>query len=324
MVSISSLTRKVRIPDADVQRARDIDLRGYLASLGSHPVGGTAEKPIYKSPFRQEKNASFTLSYYQGRWRWKDWGTGHGGDIIQFAQDYYGCDFHGAVERLVGITLGQPARPPLPPAPSGPPEQDRAEKERWVREVYPKLLSHTPRGLAEEYFCGKGVCYHPQIGCAQYAQIKEKRRYVAIPLPYPAKVRGLECREVGGDSRRTLGTKTLWVLKREPERMLVTESILDALAGEVVLGETKATLVAINGVGNTEQLSTLFGIYKPREVLFALDADDPGRVAQKRGVEIAKPFARVSVVQDHTRAGVKDLHKLLLQQPVRTIAGGRR
>jgi hypothetical protein len=45
-----------------------------------------------RSPFREDRNPSFSINLYKGEERWRDWGTSEGGDA---------CDFYA---RLVGIT----------------------------------------------------------------------------------------------------------------------------------------------------------------------------------------------------------------------------
>jgi len=163
------------------------------------------------------------------------------------------------------------------------------------------------------YFLRRGVRYYPKMKCLYVKDSKEKRVYVGIPVPFPLKMRGLELREVDGDSRKTWGRKTLWLLRRNPRRVLVTESVLDALAGELVIGDDSITLCSLNGVCNADQLGDLFVQYRPREVILALDADEPGRKAAQEAIEIAKRHL-VPVVEftDHLDAGVKDLHKLLM------------
>jgi hypothetical protein len=113
--------------------------------------------------------------------------------------------------------------------------------------------------------------------------------------------------------RKTWGRKTLWLLKRDPLRILIAESILDALSGEILLGDETITLCSLNGVCNVSQLEDLFIQYRPKEVLMALDADEPGLKATREAVEIAlRHSAPVIEFTGHIDAGVKDLHRLLM------------
>ncbi|MGB9716376.1 MAG: toprim domain-containing protein [Thermodesulfovibrionales bacterium] len=87
--------------------------------------------------------------------------------------------------------------------------------------------------------------------------------------------------------------------------------MLDALAGEIILDDDKITLCSTNGICNIERIEKLLEQYKSEEVSFALDNDEQGQKAQEKGIEIAKPFSKIHIVDDHIKAGVKDLHKLL-------------
>jgi hypothetical protein len=131
-------------------------------------------------------------------------------------------------------------------------------------------------------------------------------------------------REVGGSSRKTWGRKALWLLRRNLRRVLVAESVLDALSGEVLLGDDSITLCSLNGVCNLGQLEDLFVRYGPKEVILALDTDEPGRKATREAVEIAERHS-VPVVEFTGRldAGGKDLHRLLmLKEESLPAAGG--
>ena len=65
----------------NIEEARQrLPLPDLMAKLGL----GDHAKSKAKSPFRDEKNASFGIYNTNGRWRWKDHGTGEGGDEIDF------------------------------------------------------------------------------------------------------------------------------------------------------------------------------------------------------------------------------------------------
>ena len=65
----------------NIEEARQrLPLPDLMVKLGL----GDHAKPKARSPFREEKNASFGIYTANGRWRWKDHGTGEGGDEIDF------------------------------------------------------------------------------------------------------------------------------------------------------------------------------------------------------------------------------------------------
>lgn len=75
----------------NIQEAKEIRLADYLLSLGYSPVKKQANNLWYKSPFRQEKEASFKVNTELNRWF--DFGLGKGGNIIALAGELY-CSDH--------------------------------------------------------------------------------------------------------------------------------------------------------------------------------------------------------------------------------------
>jgi len=93
---------------------------------------------------------------------------------------------------------------------------------------------------------------------------------------------------------------------------LITESILDSLAGDVYFGRPSLSLCALNGIPNVKWLEQIVATYSPRKILLALDNDPAGKEATEKAKEILKgKKVKVEIVKDHINAGVKDLHKLL-------------
>jgi len=146
------------------------------------------------------------------------------------------------------------------------------------------------------YFESKGVSYYPSMSCICYYSFRDKRYYIGIPVPFPEKIRGLECRELRGERKKTLGRKTLWVFKRDTSRVLVAESILDALAGEIILNDNKITLCSTNGICNMEKIGKMVEQYRPEEVFFALDNDEPGQKVQQRTLRLASYFHKSALL----------------------------
>ena len=72
------------------QEAKSIKIADYLQSLGYSPVKQQGSSLWYKSPFRQEMEASFKVN--TDRNLWFDYGLGKGGNIIALAQELYASD----------------------------------------------------------------------------------------------------------------------------------------------------------------------------------------------------------------------------------------
>ena len=290
---------------------QELDLVAFCARNGFQGYKKVGSGAMFYSPFRSESEQSFQVSYYRGAWNWKDWGSGEGGDVISLVQAMHGCDFKEACRMIYENDLGEYRHPRHHPPASSKDEAD--QKVKWLKETYISLLKRPVLEKVKKYFSNKSVRYYPAMGAVMYRD-KENINYVAIPLPNPFEIKGLECRGYDEHKRKTLGHKELWVLKRDPKRVLVTESILDALAGEEILGMQTATLVSINGATNASKFVELYDKVKekPKEILLALDNDEPGERARQEIENVLRwKWCRVKTVHNHVRAGVKDMHRLL-------------
>ena len=74
----------------NIQEAKQIKIADYLQSLGYSPVKQQGNCLWYKSPFRQETEASFKVN--TDRNLWFDYGLGRGGNIIALAGVLYESD----------------------------------------------------------------------------------------------------------------------------------------------------------------------------------------------------------------------------------------
>ena len=86
----------------NIQEAKEIRLADYLQSLGYSPVKKQGNNLWYKSPFRQETEASFKVNTELNRWF--DFGLGKGGNIIALAGELY-CSDH--IPYLLNKIAGQ-------------------------------------------------------------------------------------------------------------------------------------------------------------------------------------------------------------------------
>jgi hypothetical protein len=97
-MNIEEARRRLPLPDLMVK-----------LGLGDHA------KSKAKSPFRPEKTASFGIYNSDGRWRWKDHGTGEGGDEIDFLAKLENKSNQDAMldyAQLAGIPIQE--KPPEP------------------------------------------------------------------------------------------------------------------------------------------------------------------------------------------------------------------
>ncbi len=74
----------------DIQTAKQIKITDFLHSLGHSPVKQQGNNLWYKSPFREETDASFKVNTERNQWF--DFGIGKGGNIISLAAQLYSTD----------------------------------------------------------------------------------------------------------------------------------------------------------------------------------------------------------------------------------------
>lgn len=78
--------------------ARQIDLVDYLSALGHDPIRIRNQDYWYLSPLRIERTASFKVNRTKNVWF--DFGTGLGGDILDFGVLYHKCRLSDLLRRL--------------------------------------------------------------------------------------------------------------------------------------------------------------------------------------------------------------------------------
>lgn len=75
----------------NIQEIKQIKIADYLYSLGYSPVKRQGANIWYKSPFREETEASFKVNTERNQWY--DFALGKGGNIIALAQELYSSDY---------------------------------------------------------------------------------------------------------------------------------------------------------------------------------------------------------------------------------------
>ena len=83
---------------SDVKKALSLSEEVFSKHLPGYKLGvGNTN-----SPFRQDKIPSFSITWKNGKWLFKDWGdSSYHGDVIHFIKLYYGVDFNQAVRKIV-------------------------------------------------------------------------------------------------------------------------------------------------------------------------------------------------------------------------------
>ena len=82
----------------NIDDLKHISIKDYLQQKGIYPTKIYSDYGMYKSPFREEKTASFKVDYRTNIWH--DFGTGEGGSIIDLVMKINKCNYIQAVEFL--------------------------------------------------------------------------------------------------------------------------------------------------------------------------------------------------------------------------------
>ena len=322
-----------KLDPALLTRARQVDLISYLHSHGHHHASARNTKALFHSPLREDRHPSFSVFYKDGAWKWIDYGTGEHGDGIDLVMQLRGLDFQTAVNAL----LGQWQETPIDPALENPRRSYRRREIRRLYHSYRTAMTAEHHFCLQQYFLEREIAFPEGLGLV-YLTLRvhsdgTRVPYVGIPVPSPQPhlMTGIECRALEDQTidkqyaRRTLGDKTLWIVRRPASSILVTESILDCLAGNQLL-QNRTSLCALNSVNNIDQLVPCMKQLRPGTIYLALDNDPdrtsslsidrkrtpPGPAAQQKAMDaLVHAGFRVVEVLHHRVAGVKDLHKLL-------------
>lgn len=340
----------MKVTPDHIAQARHINMIEYLRRLGHHPVQARPDHALYHSPLREDRNPSFSVSLVDGAWIWFDFALQTHGDLIDFVQTQDHLTFKEALATILHEPLPRTTVPPVrpsSPAP-GPTEKDRV---LYARKLYHGAkATMTPEREAQlrQYFLDRRLPNYPYVGAVwlpltfHSTQCDHHRRqeqgaaclrmdchpvpYIAFPLPTPNVhfIQGLMCRALGqvpqDRMRLWRGIPSPWVLRRKEAPMLVTESIIDCLAADVLFGPS-FTLCALNGLGQSGQLLTYLERLQTKVVYLALDNDpDPkkGPRVQRQLVEsLTTHGIHVMEVHTHHLSHTKDLHRHLLAYPHR-------
>ena len=99
--ALYSLCRTLIEDNMNSNQAKQLDFPLLLSKMGYEPQrtlkGG--KELFYKSPFREEKDASFHVSNVNGQWLWFDFAQ-DGGNILDFVMQYQNCSVKEALAFL--------------------------------------------------------------------------------------------------------------------------------------------------------------------------------------------------------------------------------
>lgn len=289
-----------------IQEAKQIRIADYLQSLGYTPIKQQGNSLWYKSPFREETDASFKVNTELNRWY--DFGIGKGGNIIALAAELYASDY-------VPYLLGKIAeRVPHIRTESFSFRQQASEPSFQQLEVgkltHPALLHY----LQERYINTDLA----RSECKELHFIHNGKPYFAIGFPNVA--RGYEVRN--RFFKGCIAPKDIRHIRQqgEPrEKCLVFEGMMDYLSFLALRMKNCPTMpnldgqdyVILNSVANVSKAIDVLHGYGRIHCL--LDNDEAGRNAY---LELAREFVgRIRDFSDNYN-GHKDLNDYLCGKPL--------
>ena len=155
-----------------IEEAKSIRIADYLHSLGYSPVKQQGINLWYKSPFREESEASFKVN--TEREQWYDFGLGKGGNIIALAAHLYATDHVPYILKRIAEQT-----PHVRPVSFSFGKQNSSEPSFQQLEILP--LS-SPALLA--YLQGRGINIElAKRECSEARFTHNGKRYFASPFP---------------------------------------------------------------------------------------------------------------------------------------------
>ena len=155
-----------------IEEAKSIRIADYLHSLGYSPVKQQGINLWYKSPFREESEASFKVN--TEREQWYDFGLGKGGNIIALAAHLYATDHVPYILKRIAEQT-----PHVRPVSFSFGKQNSSEPSFQQLEIVP--LS-SPALLA--YLQGRGINIKlAKRECSEARFTHNGKRYFAIAFP---------------------------------------------------------------------------------------------------------------------------------------------
>ena len=290
----------------NIQEAKQIRIADYLQSLGYTPVKQQGNSLWYKSPFREETEASFKVN--TDRNLWFDYGLGKGGNIIALAEELYASDYvpyllNKIAERVphirsVSFSFRQQASEP-------------SFQHLEVGELtHPALL---------RYLQERGININlARLECKELHFIHNGEPYFAIGFPNVAG--GYEVRN--RFFKGCIAPKDISYIRQQgeqQEKCLVFEGMMDYLSFLTLRMKNCPTMpnldgqdyVVLNSVANVSKAMDVLHGYERIHCL--LDNDEAGRNAY---LELAREFSgRIRDFSDNYN-GHKDLNDYLCGKPM--------
>lgn len=308
------------IPEQIAAAKSALPLPSLLAALGVEWTGHDI-----KSPFRDEKNASFGLyKKADGAWNWKDQGSGRFGDEIDYLQEAEGTTRDQARERfleLAGVQTGDRSGDIGAGSRPRPVSRGRAVDSGRTRPVanvaagassfdWHKCSAAFDAECLEETAAWRGIDRAFLSAIHDQGLIGTFDGCPAFPVQDGDKVIGAHYREEDGTWRFTPGARSLPFVFQEgkPRRAFVFESQWDALALASAVGLADSLFFTTRGASNGKAAGALAGFRGEIVIVPQNDASKDGQAtpAEKWTADVIAALGKRSTKIVRVPAQYKD------------------
>lgn len=255
--------------DMDIKTIKNTPISTVMNKLGFCIIRTNNSNVWYKSPFRNEKTASFKVDMNKNIWF--DFGLGCGGNIFDLIMRIKECTFKEALHFLRNefdsFSFHQPEQNSVS-------RQINKGKTYSITKVQPLkntiLIDYLKSRCLNISFCEKYLC-------EVYYKINDKKYF---GVGFKNDIGGIEIRNKY--AKLCLGKKWFTHIKNQANHVIVFESWSDFISLLTLYPELEKShdYIVLNSLGIlTAKLDAIFESYS--EIMFALDNDEAGSKATK-------------------------------------------
>lgn len=258
--------------DMDIQTIKKTSIVALMNKLGFCIIRTNNSDVWYKSPFRNEKNASFKVDMNKNIWF--DFGLGCGGNILDFIMRTKECTFKEALYFLRNEFDSFSFHQSEPIFISRQINKDKSysiNKEQHLQN--PILINYLKSRKLQIEICKKYLC-------EVYYQINDKKYF---GVGFKNDIGGLEIRNKY--AKLCLGKKWYTIIQNNNKKVIVLEGWSDFLSLLTLYPELEKShdYIILNSLSMLTKLDVVLESYS--EIMFALDNDEAGSKATKFYVE---------------------------------------
>ncbi|MDF2188309.1 toprim domain-containing protein [Paraflavitalea sp. CAU 1676] len=292
--------------------AKKIDLVEFLAKLGYRPEKLRNDDSWYKSPLRGENTASFKVSKKLNCWF--DFGTGQGGNLIDFGVLYFRCTVSELLQKLQGMGFGptlsfhQPISAFSALAALAGQEAGEKKTERPGKLIVLEVGPLTSGQLVE--YCEKR-CIPLKIAHAYCKEVSFElygKRHSAIGFKNNAGGYELRCDNFKGSS----SPKAPTFINNGSQVVAVFEGVFSFLSFQIMIQDQKPALtnfLVLNSLSFFQSARLTMDAHQ--QVHLYLDRDPPG---QKHALQAIQRAQERYIDKSQIYVGFKDFNEYLVNR----------